>query len=537
MTKPIPGKAIKIHLRTILMAMNLMVFLLPLVGVIFFRVYENTLIQQTETELISQAAVVAAAYKLELEKQIENPKEYGNEVRSENLSNIEEYYKPVLPKLDFSKTKILPPRGDGFKGKEADPIGIKVSKTISPLIIESQKTTLSGIKILDYNGVSVAGRAELQLDFSYLPEIQKAMVGHYESVLRVRISDSPPPALASISRGTGVRVFIAFPIIKNNRVWGIVYLSRTPQNILKHMYSEKWHVIFVISSLLILSLIIALITSYFISRPIKQLVNKTERFAKGDITALENKENTTHNLHEISLLSDSFSNMAKALNNRTEYIRDFAMHLSHEFKTPITSIQGSAELLLDNLDQMENEKKQKFLSNIITDSNRIKQLITRLLELARADNITVTDETCSMRDLFKTLEKRYKNTKNFKLTLPEQSDWKVKISLENLETVFINLCDNAYQNEANEIRVEEKTIENKLEITLTDNGKGISKANAEKIFTPFFTTRRNNGGTGMGLGIVLSLLKAHNGTIRLIPSNKDVEKRTRFLITLDLATN
>ncbi len=506
----------KIHLRTILMAMNIMVFLLPLVGVMFFRVYENTLVQQTETELISQAAVVASAYKHAIEGQIEDIGDieaYGIKAEPESLPVLDEYYTPVNPGLNFSSAQILPPRGDGREGKEADAAALKVSKTISSLIIESQKTTLSGIKVLDYQGVSVAGRAELQVDFSHLPEIRRALSGYYNSVLRVRISDSPPPALASISRGTGVRVFVAYPIRHKERIWGVVYLSRTPQNILKHMYSEKWKVVFVICGLLVFTLVIALLTSYFISEPIKKLIKKTEDFAKGKVEALES--NGTCRVHEIAQLSDSFSNMAHALNNRSDYIRNFAMHVSHEFKTPITSIQGSAELLLDHLDDMEREKKKKFLSNIIVDSNRLKQLVTRLLELARADNITVRDETCDLKEALQAVQTRYSDTKDFNITFPESVSVPIKMARENFEAVMINLCDNAYQNGATKIEIETEIINNQVIIMLIDNGNGISKANVAKIFTPFFTTRRSDGGTGIGLGIVSSILDSHGGEIEL----------------------
>lgn len=507
----------RIHLRTILMTVNIMVFLLPLFGVLFFRVYENTLVQQTETELISQAAVISAVYKQESLARLDDLDSYGVPVDPQSINPADEYYTPIIPHLDLSKTDILPPRGDGVEGTIANQVAAEVGEAISPIIIESQKTTLSGIKVLDFQGVSVAGRTEQGLNFSGLPEIKRALSGYYTSVIRERISDSPPPALASISRGTGIRVFVAFPIINNDRVLGIVYLSRTPQNILKHMQAEKWKVIVVICALLCFTLVMALLTSYMISRPINNLIQRTERFAKGDAGAFDDRGVVS--VHEVAMLSESFVKMAHALNNRSEYIRNFAMHVSHEFKTPITAIQGSAELLQDHADEMDEDKKQKFLSNIIADSDRLKRLVKRLLEMARADNITVEDDACDLHEALQKVQTKYQGMHGFEVTLGKNITAQIRMSQENLEAILVNLCDNAHQNEATTLMIDAQTKDNYLEMFAIDNGRGISQANADKIFTPFFTTRRSAGGTGIGLGIICSILEAHEGTIGLVNTN------------------
>jgi signal transduction histidine kinase len=509
----------RIRLRTVLIIVNVVVFLLPFVGVLFFRVYENTLVQQTETELISQAAVVSSIYKREILKHSKKPEEYGQPVDPKSINRIDDYYTPINPQLNLSVNKILPSRGDGIKGIAADPLATKIGEEVSLIIDEAHKTTLSGMKVLDFQGISVAGRAELGLDFSGLPEVKRALSGYYTSVIRERVSDSPPPALASISRGTGIRVFVAFPILHNDRVWGIVYLSRTPQNILKHLHAEKWKVIFVACVLLCVSMLMALLTSYMISQPIKRLIKRIERFAKGDARALDGAENIA-NVQEIKQLSESFVKMAHALNNRADYIRNFAMHVSHEFKTPITAIQGSAELLQDHAKDMDTQKRQKFLSNIIADSDRLKRLVSRLLEMARADNITVEDDTCELRETLEKVQLRYHSTKDFDVVIGKNVEAQIKMSQENLEAILVNLCDNSYQHNASALMIDTQIKDGYIEIFAVDNGTGISKANADKIFTPFFTTRRNAGGTGIGLGIICSILDAHEGTISLIDTKE-----------------
>jgi signal transduction histidine kinase len=94
-----------------------------------------------------------------------------------------------------------------------------------------------------------------------------------------------------------------------------------------------------------------------------------------------------------------------------------------------------------------------------------------------------------------------------------------KIVPEVLEMVLVNLLDNSRQSGADRVEVAVDQAGGAISIRITDNGQGISPANAEKIFTPFFTTHREEGGTGLGLGIVRSLLKAYSGDISVEPSS------------------
>ncbi|HHI82344.1 MAG TPA: ATP-binding protein, partial [Rhizobiales bacterium] len=97
---------------------------------------------------------------------------------------------------------------------------------------------------------------------------------------------------------------------------------------------------------------------------------------------------------------------------------------------------------------------------------------------------------------------------------------KVAMSPENLEMMLSNLIDNARQHKADRVEISADAGNGKVVIRVHDNGEGISPANRAKIFTPFFTTRRSAGGTGLGLGIVRSIAEAHGGAIRVMESTK-----------------
>jgi signal transduction histidine kinase len=498
----------------VLLLANMTVLLLPLLGIVFFRFYENALVRGTEDELISQAAVISAVFKAGIRDRLEPGAEYGIAADPESPGRVDEYYTPVFPQIDLSAMEVLPPRPDGVAGMPPDPVAAEVGAGLGPVLEDAQRTTLSGVRILDFNGVAVGGGGEeTGLDFSGVPEVARALRGSYAGVIRERISDSPTPPLASISRGTGIRAFAAFPVIENGRVWGVAYLSRTPPNILNSLYAEKEKLVLAGLVLLGMTLLIALLTSHLIARPIYRLIKKTREFSEGDRQALRDID--LSGVQEVGMLAGSFSDMAVSLHDRSEYIRNFAMHVSHEFKTPITSIQGAAELLLDHLDDMAEEEKRKFLSNIVTDSERLRRLVSRLLELAKSDNAEVSGEGCGLAEAVSALRGRYADL-GLGVTLRAEGGETLPMAREHFEAVLTNLFDNALQHGASEVAVEAAGEGGGLRFRVADNGSGISRGNRDKIFEPFFTTRRQAGGTGLGLGIVRSLLAAHGGDIRVL---------------------
>ncbi|SRR5581483_5785957 len=503
-------------LRSILLAVNFVLVLLPLGGIVFFRIYENELVQQTELELISQAAFIASVYKQEINRVLQSraaSEKYGIPVSA--AAPGDERYLPVTPQLNLSSHTILPrPEGAIAVEGQADTAGLEAGVRMTPVLEDAQRTVLSGIRILDYRGVVVAGREDLGLSLANLDEVRRALAGRYASAIRARLLKHPVPPLASISRGTGIRVFVAFPIVNNDRLMGVVLLSRTPRSILEHLYSERETVALVGAGLVLLAVGLAFFTSYTIARPIHALIRQTRGIAGGEKVALEPIKSPV--TEELDLLSQSFADMARALEHRSDYIRNFATQVSHEFKTPLAGIRGAVELLQEHIAEMPPEKRDRFLANVAHDANRLQRLVDRLLELARADVLEAGAETADIASLLVRLTERYRE---FALTItvtPQDLRMKARIAPEVLETVFVNLLDNSRQSGADHVTIDSRRGGGNCLITVTDNGRGISKANADKIFMPFFTTHREDGGTGLGLGIVKSLLTAHHGDISLV---------------------
>ena len=503
------------RLRTILLVVMLSVLVLPIASLFLFRFYENELVRRTEEQLIAQAAVIASTYRELMVLQGGSSTVTPSSDQSPSTNRL--YYTPIDPQLDFSTQTILPRREEAIPAVLPVSLTVKrIGKAMQNIMVNAQRYTLAGMRLLDQNGTVIAGRSEVGESLRHIEEVRLALKGKYVPVIRERISDQPQPPLASISRGTGVRVFIAFPILENNKVLGLVYLSRTPQNILKHMYQIRGKLILLGFVLVFVTGLLVLFISSRLSRPIRELIAQTQQVTRGE-------QQTISVLHqpgtyELSQLSSSFAQMSEALKERSTYIDRFASHVSHEFKTPLTSMQGALELLQEHADDMSEEQRQRFINNLYDDTGRLKRLVNRLLEQARADSLQATNEQTDISPIIEQLAEIYaKRGLNIDY---KASSYYLNIAPIAFETVFTNLFENSLQHHADKVEITVATKPETYLITIKDNGSGISSANQENVFTPFFTTQREEGGTGLGLGIVQALLQTWKGSIRLISGQK-----------------
>jgi signal transduction histidine kinase len=204
-----------------------------------------------------------------------------------------------------------------------------------------------------------------------------------------------------------------------------------------------------------------------------------------------------------------------------DYIRVFASNVSHEFKTPLTSIRGTVELLKDHLGDMSDEDRSRFLQMLEQDADRLEKLIRLLLDLARAEVVQPGVERTSVAGAFDRIRARFRS-EGLNVTFDARPDAPpVPMGAEVLDSILSNLVDNARRHGGPQVNVhlsgrwEKRGAAHFVEIAVQDDGPGVPLANAEKIFTPFFTTARQSGGVGLGLAVVQALLAAHRGTIVL----------------------
>src|SRR6185295_4836006 len=158
----------RFKLRNILLTVSVVVLVLPLGAVYFLRIYENELVKQTELDLISQAALISAIYKREVAMLAGGQELRGYGIQIAAPPALDEYYRPVRTELNLGASEIKPRPPEAQKTDlHADAIALEAGRRLSALLLEAQRTTLSGVRILDHQGIAVSGRADIGLSFAH----------------------------------------------------------------------------------------------------------------------------------------------------------------------------------------------------------------------------------------------------------------------------------------------------------------------------------------------------------------------------------
>jgi signal transduction histidine kinase len=537
----------RLRLRTVLASVFLLILALPLTGFLALRIYESALVRQTESELIGQGAILSAAYAALLDRHAGKNfdwTQYGVPLPVQSKNN--EYssadsdyvapardYEPHPAKLDLARDRALPPAPDPLPASEpADALARVTGGELKPILDQAQQVTLAGLRVIAPNGVIVASTGEgLGLSLLQQQEVQRALSGEFLTLLRERKpSNTPPPGIASISRNTALRVFVAMPISHRNRVIGAVLLTRTPSNLTKVVWARRVKIAQITGLLLLATLALAWLTATTITQPLRRLAQQAQRAHAGERNAVQPARRRV--VKEVAELSETVAGMADALQARAAYIKDFAAHVSHEFKTPLTAIGGAAELLKEHGGAMSETERAGFLNIISKDTARLDQLTRRLLELARADMATPGKGNCNLASVLRTAVHRAREGGQLiELieSLPEEVS--LPMSAELFDSILSGLFDNARQHAAGAVvTLQCEQEKGQLNLLVSDNGPGISTGNADQIFTPFFTTARAQGNTGLGLAIIRALLVAHGGNIALLPQDSGTTFRLSWVL-------
>lgn len=232
-----------------------------------------------------------------------------------------------------------------------------------------------------------------------------------------------------------------------------------------------------------------------------------------------------------------------ARTERLAFIGQFAANLAHEVKNPLGGIRGAAQLLSRRLKEKEHTE---YTDLIIRESDRLNKLLEDILDfsnprkliLAPANIHKILDNVISIQD-YAAIEKGINLIKEYDPSIPS-----IFGDNEQLTQVFLNIIKNSIEaiKDKGEIKVVTRFLTDfhlieegyrggkMVEIQIKDNGSGISKANIEKIFTPFFTTKKK--GSGLGLAISLKIIKEHNGFFKI---NSEEGKGTVVSVLLPIA--
>ncbi|MEM6709060.1 MAG: histidine kinase dimerization/phospho-acceptor domain-containing protein, partial [Pseudomonadota bacterium] len=354
----------KPRLRTLLILSNVLILLSPLAGIQLLRLYESALVRQTESALIAQGAFVAAAYRSLLNETAPNSWPLASRELVAGSPVLDGSDWRAFPAtLDLATTPILSPFPSGYRERQAETLAVTVGERLVPMLNDAQAVTLAGIRVTDPWGVIVASTGrDLGLQINRSEEVRQALNGIHASTLRKRDDLNDALSIDSLSRTNEIRVFVAIPVLLHQRLVGTVLLSRTPPNIVQALYAKRWLLIQAFVALLALTWVMSLLASRLVTRPISQLADRADRIAAGEATDL--KPLISARTYEIAKLQEGILAMTERLEQRAAALEEFSRHVSHEFKTPITSIRGAVEVLEDHGADMSDAQRARFLDNI-----------------------------------------------------------------------------------------------------------------------------------------------------------------------------
>ncbi|MFO0588697.1 MAG: ATP-binding protein [Polyangiaceae bacterium] len=480
------------RIGTRLLVVNLAVLLVPIAGLEFARIHERQLNEALERDMKNQAALVRA--------QVEE--DFGRDVPLSDPSHA-----AILRTAARStRTRIRLLDKDGAVIVDSHEYGPPEGPEPPPphLLPRPISTGRRG-SLRSYASVSSADSADPTDLPTWTPiperaEVRAALTGTTSTYTRIR------------SRDPGVFFFVAEPIRGPGRIIGAVYAARSTRPVMVELYRIRAGLIRVLLIASCFTAAISLLLAYSISRPLLRLSRAAKRVAAGE----PGVKIPVGGGGEIADLGESFALMKDRLDARMRYISEFAADVAHEFKSPLTSIRGAAELLGEGAAD-EPDARARFLRNIELDVARLDRLVSRLLELSRIEASSHPLMPVDLPALLARVTDRASGPDQPIELRYRAMTREVRARESDLETALLNLLDNAvrFSPPGAPVLVEVDEDTESLRIAVRDSGPGISPANLSRVFDRFFTTDADKDGTGLGLSIAKAVIESHGGHVRV----------------------
>lgn len=320
---------------------------------------------------------------------------------------------------------------------------------------------------------------------------------------------------------------VASPVIINEQVVGAVLLT-SPISELQTTVSDVFKILL---TCLLVSGVIAFVLVYFSARAISNQLKEMNEAAKVIASGDFEKRIDVKTTDEVGQLGESFNDMAESLHKQEMLRNEFIANVSHDIRSPLTSVKGFLQAILDGT--IPPEKQGKYLNIIMQETERLTKLANDILDLNKAQTLqSKLDISCfNINELIKltssVFETRAKD-KNISIALQLLKEQTIVCAdYEKIQRVIVNLLDNAikFSGEGAEIEVETAISGGKVLVSVKDHGIGISQEEQRRVFDRFYKVDQSRGndksGSGLGLSIVKAFIKAHGENIVLSNTYKD----------------
>lgn len=306
--------------------------------------------------------------------------------------------------------------------------------------------------------------------------------------------------------------------LSDGRIAGIVFASTSAQELTDFM--GEILKMFLLSALvmMVVTFAVVYVVTGNLVRPLREMVKATESFAKGDFSARV----PINERDEIGKLSMAFNNMAASLAQQESVRRSFVANVSHELKTPMTSIAGFIDGILDGT--IPPEKERHYLTIVSDEVKRLSRLVRSMLNIAKIEagemklNPTVFDVNEAVLSSIFTFEQTIES-KHLEIKGLDAGKIMVEADEDLIHQVVYNLLENAvkFVNEGGYIEVSYTVDAKRTYINIKNSGEGIPKDEISKVFDRFYKTDRSRSidktGVGLGLHIVRSIVNLHQGEV------------------------
>lgn len=328
------------------------------------------------------------------------------------------------------------------------------------------------------------------------------------------------------------------PISNSFEIKGYVVINIPESAIIERVYDTFNTNYLTLAIVLILSSAFLVLYFFQVHRPIKEITRATNEYSKGNLSY---HVKPMHN-DEIGRLGMSLDYMASQLNESDKFQQKFLSNISHDFRSPLTSIKGYLEAIQDGT--IPPEMLDKYIGIMLFETERLTKLTSNILTLNELDpksvrlDISTFDLNSIIRHTVETFEGTCKK-KGIKFNITyANSVQNVKADKGRIQQVIYNLIDNAikFSKENSYIYITVKEKGEKAQISIKDTGCGIAKEDIDKIWDRFYKSDSSRGrdkkGSGLGLSITKEVIQAHGENIDVVST---VGVGTEFIFTLELA--
>jgi sensory box histidine kinase len=327
------------------------------------------------------------------------------------------------------------------------------------------------------------------------------------------------------------------PIVGNYKTYGYVVIHR-PMTIVEQNRNEILNIVYITFVIVfLLSTVILVVFQLVVFNPLKAITEATKQYAAGNLHyTLKVVSND-----EIGYLAATLNYMSDEISKTEDYQRSFITNISHDFRSPLTSIKGYLGAMLDGT--IPPELYKNYISRVLGETERLTKLTNGILTLNSMDaKNRLTRTNFHIDEVIKNIAESFEvqcNSKNITFELTFQEDIpEVFAEQSKIEQVLYNLIDNAikFSNDNSKIFISVYSKHDSVFISVKDTGIGISKKDIGKIFDRFYKSDTSRGkdkkGTGLGLAIAKEIIQAHGENIDVISTEG---AGTEFIFSLSKA--